>query len=323
MTDQRPASLDVSFKKSTIVRSFSSARRRALAATSRWAPGLVARLFERRLFTPQRQPAAAAEIAALDGAERFTIGLPGRPQFAAWSWAATPDTSSRDADRRPPTVLLVHGWAGRGSQLGALAPALTDRGYRVITFDAPGHGASAGRRSSVPMMADAIVEVAAWVGGIDAVIAHSAGAAATTLAIDRGLSVRRAVFVAPVEDISAITERHAMSSGLGREVVMRIRARSERWLGIAWSALRISEMAPARRLPLLVVHDLDDRQVPATHSQRIVRAWKDAALVTTRGFGHQRILRQPAVVERVTRFVTAGEAGAVSHRLSRRQRRAS
>ena len=36
-----------------------------------------------------------------------------------------------------PTVLLVHGWEGRGSQLSAFAPALVKAGFRVVAVDMP------------------------------------------------------------------------------------------------------------------------------------------------------------------------------------------
>ena len=55
-----------------------------------------------------------------------------------------------------PTVLLVHGWNGRGAQLGAFAPALVKSGYRVVTFDTPAHGRSPGRATNLPEISEAI-----------------------------------------------------------------------------------------------------------------------------------------------------------------------
>lgn len=56
-------------------------------------------------------------------------------------------------------------------------------------------------------------------------------------------------------------------------------------------------------LPLLVVHDRDDDEVAWSDGAAIARAWPAAELVTTRGLGHRRILRDPAVVARVTAFL--------------------
>ena len=43
--------------------------------------------------------------------------------------------------------MLSHGWDGRASQFSVLARDLIAEGYRVVSFDAPAHGASAGRRT--------------------------------------------------------------------------------------------------------------------------------------------------------------------------------
>src|SRR4029453_16251347 len=41
-----------------------------------------------------------------------------------------------------PVVCLVHGWGAWGGQVGVLGGPLAERGHRVVTFDAPSHGAS-------------------------------------------------------------------------------------------------------------------------------------------------------------------------------------
>src|SRR5688500_18484390 len=39
-------------------------------------------------------------------------------------------------------IILVHGWAGRGLQLGALVEPLAKAGHSVIALDGPAHGRS-------------------------------------------------------------------------------------------------------------------------------------------------------------------------------------
>lgn len=301
--------IDTSFaslEKSTIVRTPQSgpaaSARSPIGLLGRVAPGLVARIAEHRLFRPPRRPPPDYETALLESASPIKIGHGHRPHHA-WSWPAEVDGTS-DAFRLPRTALLVHGWAGRGGQLAAFARPLVDRGYRVVTFDAPGHGLSPVRRTSLLSMAEAILETAAWVGGIDALIAHSAGATASTMALETGLIVDRVAFVSPVDDISALTTRHVRAAGLGQDVMDRIRAVSERRLGVAWSSLRASGLAAYRHEPLLVVHDRDDRDVPHTQGQGIARSWYGSQRMMTRGLGHLRILRDDEVVTRIVRFVS-------------------
>ena len=55
--------------------------------------------------------------------------------------------------------------------------------------------------------------------------------------------------------------------------------------------------------PLLVVHDKDDRETAWQDGADIAAKWPNATLRTTTGLGHNRILRDPAVVESVVSFL--------------------
>ena len=101
------------------------------------APSLSARLAERLFVTVPRTrpPVREANWARL--ARRTTIPSPCGP-LAAWVWGTGPRTA-----------LLVHGWAGRGLQLGAFANPLVAAGFRVVAYDGPGHGSSPGRTSNL------------------------------------------------------------------------------------------------------------------------------------------------------------------------------
>ncbi len=78
-----------------------------------------------------------------------------------------------ESGERP--VLLVHGWRSRASHFGAVIRALESADRTVIAFDAPGHGASTGRRTSVLEYAEIIRLLSAQVGGFEIIVAHSFG----------------------------------------------------------------------------------------------------------------------------------------------------
>ncbi len=129
----------------------------------RIAPELTTRLAERLFFTPQRHRRPDREAAWLSGA-RKTMRQIGEHRVAFYAWGVG----------RP--VLLVHGWSGRGSQMGGLGTALAAAGFQAIAFDAPGHGDSGGRTSMLPLFLDCIRAAAADVGPLAAVVGHSLGA---------------------------------------------------------------------------------------------------------------------------------------------------
>jgi pimeloyl-ACP methyl ester carboxylesterase len=253
-------------------------------------PGLAAAQAERLFFTPPRPRRSRRIERLLASAKRFTIAhRPGR--LAAWAWGSGP------------SVYLVHGWGGRGGQLADFVPPLVDRGRRVIAFDAPAHGASRGRLSSIPEFARALAAVTEVCGPPEGVVGHSLGCAAATFAMSRGLDVGRAVFVAPPADPVRWVRGFARRLGLGPELLAAMQARSERRLGIRWSELPVPGSGVDFETPLLVVHDRDDAEVPWSDGAAVAAGWPGARLVTTRGLGHRRILRDAGVIAEALAFL--------------------
>jgi pimeloyl-ACP methyl ester carboxylesterase len=264
--------------------------RAAFAVLGRVAPGLAATWALDLFFTPPRRRGSDRVSAFLAAARPFEVSVGGQ-RVAAWSWGDGP------------AVYLVHGWAGRGGQLAAFGPPLVAGGFRVVTFDAPGHGASAGRRSSIIHFADALAAVVARDGKPHAVIAHSLGAAAVVRAITQGLEAGRAVFVGPTGGPRDWSERFRRELGVPAHVMASMRARSERWLGASWDDFDVPALARSQSAPLLVFHDRDDAEVPWSDGEAIAGAWPGARLVTTLGLGHRRILRDERVVADAVSFV--------------------
>lgn len=277
-------------EKSTNVRF--TALRSGLAALSAVSPGLAARAGERLFLSPPRHPAPARERAELAGVERLTFRHRGGA-LRGWRMGAGP------------TVLLVHGWGGRSGQLAPLGRALARAGLSAVAFDGPAHGASDGREASVPSFADAIAEVAARSGAV-AAVGHSMGGAAVALAAVRGLSLGAAVAVGMPRAPSAWFDQFSAALALRPRVREALRDRLERRLGVRMADLDLPRLAPSLpHVPLLVVHDRGDREVPFEDGAAVATAWPGARLHATAGLGHRRILREAAVIEAVTAFLSA------------------
>ncbi|HEX9304652.1 MAG TPA: alpha/beta fold hydrolase [Thermoanaerobaculia bacterium] len=259
------------------------------------APAAAAELAVALFRRPPRHRASENEREALDKGDRTDLSLGGRP-LAIWRWG------------KGPAVLLVHGWGSRGSRLASFIAPLTEAGFSVVAFDAPGHGASAGRLSSLPQFISAIRAVAREVGGVEAIIAHSMGGAATTLAMGRGLRAGRAVFLAPAADPAGYSERFAATVGLSPDVLARMRRSIERRFDEKWEDFDVLSAARTMTAPLLVFHDRNDADVAWTDGAAIASAWPGAELVSTTGLGHRRIVHDPEVVLRAVAFVTGSRA---------------
>jgi pimeloyl-ACP methyl ester carboxylesterase len=285
-------------RKSTIVRLKMSPVRTAFAVLGRAAPGLAAAWALDLFFTPRGRRGSRRIRALLSDARRVDLRVDGG-RLAAWSWG------------EGPAIYLVHGWAGVGGQLAAFVPPLVAAGFRVVTFDAPGHGDSAGRRSSIVHFAGALRALVEKQGRAYAAVAHSLGAAAVARALTHGLELERAVFVGPTGGPRDWAERFRRHLGIPPHVMDSMRERSERWLGATWEEFDVPALARTQSAPLLIFHDRDDAEVPWSDGAAIAGAWPGARLVTTAGLGHRRILRDERVVGEAVTFLKGGETGPV------------
>jgi pimeloyl-ACP methyl ester carboxylesterase len=227
----------------------------------------------------------------LETGHRFYLPAAGH-SIAVWSWGDGP------------TALLMHGWAGRAEQLTAFVPPLLAAGFSVIAPDAPAHGGSSGRQSSLLAFAQTLEAVAKRVGRIEAFVGHSAGAAAGALAIERGLDVGRAVFIAPAASLADVVVRFAWQLRIPPWIAQAMRRRLESRLGVPMSALEVPRIARSARTPLLVFHDPADREIPWKDGAAIAQAWPGARLVDVPGAGHNRILRDVHVVAQSAAFLS-------------------
>jgi pimeloyl-ACP methyl ester carboxylesterase len=279
---------------------------------SRVSPALAGRLARLLFLRTRRHPVPEREATVLESAERFELATE-RGRAVAWVWGRP-----MPADARVPTVYLLHGWEGRGSQLGSFVGPLRRAGFRVVAVDAPGHGEAPGGSSSLVALGAALTAaVERWspdsgetAEGAAGVIAHSAGAVGTTWALSRGLSVERAFYVSPGADIVAYTRYYGGLLGLTPSAVRELTISIERRIGILYAELEPLRLAPEMTAALHVTTDREDWEAPLPSVEKLVRSWPGATLRVTQGLGHRRILRDPEVVEEAVRFFTGKGAEA-------------
>jgi pimeloyl-ACP methyl ester carboxylesterase len=61
--------------------------------------------------------------------------------------------------------------------------------------------------------------------------------------------------------------------------------------------------AASLRVPALIVHDPEDREVPWAHGAEIANAWMGSRLLQADGLGHNRLLRDPRILAATTDFI--------------------
>ena len=199
-----------------------------------------------------------------------------------------------------PVVLMVHGWSAQHADLAAFVTPLVGAGYQVVSIDLPAHGQSEGELASVPDMARALQAVAAAIGPIHGVIAHSVGCAATALALKKGMQALRVVLVAPPARYAHFVRAFSQRAGIEPESLLS----ALRLRDIDVDSVDLPLMAPNLHARALVIHSKDDQVVPFANGQKIAAAWPGARPLECEALGHKRILSDPAVVAAAVSFFT-------------------
>jgi pimeloyl-ACP methyl ester carboxylesterase len=254
------------------------------------APEIAARWAERIFCTPPRHQLRAHDEAFLATGRTFTV-VSEAQELAAWEWG------------QGPTVVLVHGWGSRSGRFSAMARALADGGFRVVAYDGPAHGRSTGRLASLPEFARALAAVGRSVGKVHGLVGHSLGGAAAILALRDGLHAEAVVLLAAPADVTRFSTAFADHLRLPAGTRVALRRNLETRLKARWDELHLPTIARTLHMPVLLLHDREDQDVPFSHGEEIARAWPGARLMPTTGLGHRAILRDPAVVRRAVAFL--------------------
>jgi pimeloyl-ACP methyl ester carboxylesterase len=268
------------------------------------APALAARNAVRVFTSPRRHTPPERERDAEAMGERVQIRT-ARGELSA----------IRFGRGRGPKVLAMHGWEGRATQWGPLAELLVRAGFELIAIDAPAHGRSPGRRAHVAGFAEALLDADEQLGPFEAVVGHSMGAAAVTIALNRGLRARRAVLIAGPAHLDVVLQRFTRHLGLSEPATQAFDHQLETIVGQPASELGMPELAASLRQPALIIHSRDDREIPFIDAETIARAWPHGQLLAVDGVGHRRILRSELVLD-VVRTAVSHDVAAPQPRIA-------
>lgn len=189
------------------------------------------------------------------------------------------------------TVLLIHGWESHAGHMSTLADALTAEGFDVVALDAPAHGDAEGSATNAIQFAAALMAASTKLGPFYAVVGHSMGGGAAFIALADGLQVEKVVTIASPFLFSDVLHRFALHIGLPPKAEKSFVDRIEKMTGRSWEETRGDVVAPKVTQPVLVVHDLEDKEIPVSDALALINLLPHGQLLETSGLGHRRILR--------------------------------
>lgn len=273
---------------------------------SRVSPTLTAHIGYQMLARPPRFAERTAQAQLRRKATRVPLNSAGR-NLIIYEWGGWANNAEYESNPRK-TILMVHGWGARATQMGRIISPLVDAGFRVVSFDAPAHGESGGKTTDLVAFAAAVSAAANYAGTIHTIISHSFGAAMAMLAVrDWGVLADRHILISSFNDCRWFVNAFRQYIGISPQVLKRMcDMMVERNNGrISWENLSVTEMLRNANRPALLIHDEEDAEIPFQHSVSILRGAPNADLLVTTGLGHHRLLRSPIVINRIIDFVSA------------------
>lgn len=250
-------------------------------------PFLAKYILVRLFFTPFNFKPRNEEIEMKSTGERFEFDVNGE-NVVAHSWGSGS------------LAVLSHGWSGRGLQLRKFIKPLVANGFQVITFDAPGHGESEGKESSLIKFKDTVVEISKLYGKIELGIGHSLGGAALIYAVKEGLLIPRLITISTPtipDDIidvflNKVNGSSTMSTAIDEYVYKRTGEHFD-YYSVDFNAPLINDT------PILAFHDENDSEAGIEHAYNLKNKHQNTELIITQGLGHNRILKDDFVVNKV------------------------
>jgi len=247
-------------------------------------------------FTTMRFKTPAYELPALNSAFKETINVNNLP-ISVYIWW--------DKNKEPKkTLLFIHGWTGRGTQIVNYIEQLNAIGYRVISFDGPAHGYSPGEQTSAMEMTDVVLALDKHYGKFDAAITHSFGGMILAYAMSLGVKIERAAMICPPNNFEIILENFQRILDLPDSVMQVVIRKSFATHGqIVRNAVNTTANVKSLSCKGLVLHDEDDIDISWHSGEEVADAWKDAEFIKTKGLGHRRIIHDKKVISSIIKFL--------------------
>lgn len=202
------------------------------------------------------------------------------------------------------TLLFIHGWTGRGTQVVNYIEPLTAMGYRVISFDGPAHGKTSGTQTSMLEMTDTVFALHKRYGDFDAAITHSFGGMVLCFAMSLGLKIKNAALICPPSSFEIILDNFQRTLKIPDSVMQVMTRKSYATHGhVIRELVNMENNVKNCSCNALLIHDEEDDEISWHSSEKIAKSWPGARLIKTRGLGHRRIVRDERVVQHVITFL--------------------
>lgn len=208
---------------------------------------------------------------------------------------------------RPHKVLLLHGFSSSCHNFQSYVAPLVQKGYEVLAFDAPAHGASEGSTVNAMDYCDMIKKVITLYGPIQGFLAHSFGGIALSLALEQVPhdSNTKVVLIAPATETTSALDNALYMVGISNvtlrksldDLIYNISGKETAWFSVRRAMKNITAS-------VLWIHDEEDDITPVGDALKVKEDQPpNVRFLFTKGLGHRKIYRDNHVKNEVINFL--------------------
>ncbi|HWK06710.1 MAG TPA: alpha/beta hydrolase [Puia sp.] len=203
-------------------------------------------------------------------------------------------------------VLIAHGFESSSRNFDQYIRPLLEKGYEVLAFDAPAHGQSGGKRITLPAYVKSLETINELYGPVQSFMGHSLGGLALTLLLENlphDTATKLVLIAPPCEMVSAVDDFFQLLQ-TGKEVRKEFDELSNELFDRPFSWYSIRRALHEVHADTLWLQDADDRITPLEDALLVRKdQHPNIEFVITKGLGHRKIYRDPAVVARIVDFL--------------------
>ncbi len=207
---------------------------------------------------------------------------------------------------QPKKLLILHGFESSSYKFGHFISRGIKQGYEVLAFDAPAHGQSEGKISTLPDYIEMIMKVVELYGPIDAFICHSFGGLAITHYLEtvKHGPQTKVVLIAPATETTTAIDSFFRFLQLNDKVRKEFEELIYQRSGVKPSHFSVRRAMKHVKASVLWIHDEDDKITPISDVLPIrEKNYPNVEFMFTRGLGHSRIYRDSEVKKKVFSFL--------------------
>lgn len=265
---------------------------------SKLAPATAGRMAFDLFCTPYPKYKKRKAPAIFNHARNLTVVMKDKSKIKGFEWQSNSPNGQ--------TVLIAHGYASFAYKFEHYITPLLKMGYRVLAFDAPGHGQSEGKHINVVVYQEAIEQIMQQCGPVNHFIGHSLGALTLSMIaeqIDRP-NERKFVLIAPATKTTTTFDNFFKMMHFNQVT-------KDAFINqvLSLTAHKVEYFASDRALanykgPLLWVHDQEDLVCPYKDLEEFQKnAPNNVEFLITNGLGHNKVYKTAEVMDQIMAFL--------------------